>query len=52
VVSALRLRNEQEAVEILEKHISRRMDQITSAIRERLSHIYLGAQDFSEPVKD
>jgi len=52
VVSALRLRNEQEAVEILEKHISRRMDQITSAIKERLSHIYLGAQDFSEPVKD
>ncbi|MGA7793364.1 MAG: GntR family transcriptional regulator [Candidatus Acidiferrales bacterium] len=52
VLSALHLRHEQEAVEILEKHISRRMDQITSAIKERLSHIYLGAQDLSEAVKD
>jgi len=51
VLSALRVRHEQEAVEILEKHISRRMDQITSAIKERLSHIYLGTQDFSEAVK-
>jgi DNA-binding GntR family transcriptional regulator len=44
VLSALHLRHEREAVEILERHISRRMDQITSAIRERLGHIYLGAQ--------
>ncbi len=43
VLSALRLRREEEAVEILERHISRRMDQITSVIRERLEHIYLGA---------
>jgi DNA-binding GntR family transcriptional regulator len=43
VLSALSLRRENEAVEILKRHISRRMDQITAVIRERLEHIYLGA---------
>lgn len=47
VLSALRLRQEKEAVEILERHISRRMDQIVCAIRERLEHIYLGVQNLS-----
>jgi DNA-binding GntR family transcriptional regulator len=51
VLSAIRLKREKDAVEVLERHISRRMDQIMSAIRERLEHIYLGGQNLSELAK-
>ena len=42
VISALRCNDEQEAVNILDKHITRRLDQITSAIRTGIAHIYMG----------
>ncbi|MGH9355834.1 MAG: FCD domain-containing protein, partial [Terriglobia bacterium] len=42
VLSALQLRNEQEAVELLEKHITRRLEEIVSTLREGIAHIYLG----------
>jgi len=42
VLAALQLRNEQEAVEILEKHIVRRIEEIVTALREGVAHIYLG----------
>lgn len=40
LLTALRERNEAQCVEILQKHIDRRMDQIISAIREGYAHIY------------
>ncbi|EHK65451.1 GntR family transcriptional regulator [Achromobacter arsenitoxydans] len=41
LLEALQARNEAEGVAILEQHIDRRMDQITSAIREGYAHIYM-----------
>lgn len=41
LLEALQARNEAEGVAILERHIDRRMDQITSAIREGYAHIYM-----------
>ncbi len=41
-LSALHLRNEQEAVGVLEKHIARREEEIVSMLREGVAHIYLG----------
>lgn len=41
LLEALAARNETEGVAILEQHIDRRMDQITSAIREGYAHIYM-----------
>jgi DNA-binding GntR family transcriptional regulator len=50
LLSALRLRDEKGAVEILDSHITRRIDQITTTIKERLAHIYLAAQDLANTV--
>ena len=41
LLEALQARDEAEGVAILEQHIDRRMDQITSAIREGYAHIYM-----------
>lgn len=41
VLLALRNRDEIRCTEILEKHIDRRLDQITSAIKEGYAHIYM-----------
>jgi DNA-binding GntR family transcriptional regulator len=41
VVAALARRDAEAAVAILERHIDRRLDQITAAIREGLARIYL-----------
>ncbi|WP_313621584.1 GntR family transcriptional regulator [Achromobacter sp.] len=41
LLEALQARNEADCVAILEQHIDRRMDQITSAIREGYAHIYM-----------
>lgn len=50
VLAALQLRNEQEAVKTLENHISRRVEQIGSALREGVAHIYLGSSMDKLPV--
>jgi DNA-binding GntR family transcriptional regulator len=42
VLAALRQKDEQEAIGILERHITRRLDQITSAIRMGIAQIYMG----------
>src|SRR5579872_4149946 len=42
VLDALRQKDEAEAICILERHITRRLDQITSAIRAGIAHIYMG----------
>jgi len=41
VLDALLARDEAAGIALLEKHIDRRMDQITSAIREGYAHIYM-----------
>lgn len=41
VLQALKARDEQTCVALLEKHIDRRVDQITSAIREGYAQIYM-----------
>ncbi|CAP44151.1 transcriptional regulator, GntR-family [Bordetella petrii] len=44
IVEALLARDETACVGLLEKHIERRLDQVTSAIREGYAQIYMGAQ--------
>ncbi|WP_347565276.1 GntR family transcriptional regulator [Bordetella petrii] len=44
IVEALQARDEAACAALLEKHIERRLDQITSAIREGYAQIYMGAQ--------
>src|SRR5690606_13229721 len=44
IVEALLARDEAACVGLLEKHIERRLDQVTSAIREGYAQIYMGAQ--------
>ena len=41
VLAALQARDEAACVAILERHIDRRLDQITAAIREGFAHIYM-----------
>ena len=41
VVDAVAARDEASAVAVLEKHIDRRLDRITAAIREGYAHIYM-----------
>ncbi|MDM9561477.1 GntR family transcriptional regulator [Bordetella petrii] len=43
ILEALLARDEASCVALLEKHIGRRLDQITSAIREGYAQIYMGA---------
>jgi DNA-binding GntR family transcriptional regulator len=45
VLVALRKRNQEQAVELLDKHISRRLETIVSAIKEAILHIYMGPSD-------
>ena len=40
-ILAVKARDEEEAVRVLQKHIDRRLDQITSAIRESVAQIYM-----------
>jgi len=47
LLSALRSKDQDRAVEILDSHITRRIDQITAAIKERIARIYLSAQDLA-----
>lgn len=44
ILEALQARDEAKCTALLEKHIERRLDQITSAIREGYAQIYMGAQ--------
>lgn len=43
VIDAVGARDEQAAVAVLEKHIDRRLDRITAAIREGYAHIYMSS---------
>lgn len=43
VIDAVGARDGETAVAVLEKHIDRRLDRITSAIREGYAHIYMSA---------
>lgn len=41
ILLAVKERNEEEAVRVLQKHIDRRLDQITSSVRESFAQIYM-----------
>jgi DNA-binding GntR family transcriptional regulator len=43
VVEGLKARDEEACVSVLEKHIDRRLDRITSAIKEGYAQIYMPA---------
>jgi DNA-binding GntR family transcriptional regulator len=42
-VLAVKARDEEACISVLEKHIDRRLDQITSAIKEGYAHIYMAS---------
>lgn len=48
VVEGLKVRDEEACVSVLEKHIERRLDRITSAIKEGYAQIYMPAAARSE----
>ena len=52
VLLALRARRADDASAILEKHIDRRLDQITSAIKEGYAQIYMGGRPSSWAAAD
>lgn len=45
VLVALRKRNQEQAVELLDRHISSRLETIVSAIKEAILQIYMGPSD-------
>ena len=52
ILQAVRDRDEVSAAQLLEKHIERRMDEVTSTIREGFSKIYMGEGPAMEILRD
>lgn len=50
IVERLQSRNEPGCLAVLEKHIDRWQDQITSAIREGIAQIYMGRETARDSV--